>query len=301
MNDFPRRISLELTNRCNFNCMFCPRKYMEAERGDLDPALATAALEEMATRLPVTLVPFFRGESLLHPQWSLILEKACALGVGPIQLATNASLLTEARARRMLELPLQILSFSMDTIDPEKYKRFRGGDYHESLANVLRFLEWRSKCNNPIQVQVSAVENAENKDEIEAFVAFWSPKVDRVRIYAEHSGDGAPGSLADPPLPRAARRLCHKVMEDMVICWNGDVALCNHDWTRRVTGQFIGNIGDGGIAKIWNGPAYERIRTAHEKGDVSGIAPCESCDHWAVRYIPEGYWGRVFSSTESER
>lgn len=267
---------------------------MEKERGDLDYSLACKILDECASHSPMAIVPFFRGESLLHPQWAEVLEKMKSTQGSSIQFTTNASLLTPENGKRILEIGVDFISFSMDTLAPENYKRIRGTEYQESLDNVLVFIENRKKSGAATVVQVSAVESQYNAHEMEAFVAFWKPKVDRVRIYLEHSSDGKPGSLKAPPFPREERKACHKVSEDMVIYWNGDVALCNHDWSRRVNGQFIGNVKDQGVAGVWNSLEYQRIRSAHASGNVNGIAPCENCDHWSTSYTPAGFWGRVY-------
>ncbi|WP_421900059.1 radical SAM/SPASM domain-containing protein [Maridesulfovibrio sp.] len=278
--NFPKRITLEFTNFCNLHCVFCPRRLMEKETGFMDVKLARKLMEEIGEHAPVAIVPFFRGETLTHPQWDILLESLHEFGLDQIQMATNASLLTEKKAKRILEIGMDTLSFSMDTLNPDLYRRFRGCDYDVSLGNVLRFLELRKESDNTIPtVQVSAVKTPENAHEINDFIDFWNSKVDRVRIYPMHSADGHPGSL-----PRSTqssdRKPCHKVNEDMVIYWNGDVALCNHDWTRIVTGQHIGSVVNQSIQEIWVSPAYETIRAAHQSGNLEGILPCDHCQHW---------------------
>lgn len=281
--NFPKRITLEFTNHCNLRCVFCPRRFMEKETGFLDVALARTLMAEMQQHAPVTVVPFFRGESLTHPKWDVLLASLHAFGLGPIQMATNASLLTEARAMRLLDIGVDTLSFSLDTLNPELYRRLRGSDYAVSLGNVLRFLELRAAhmgsggCGT---VQVSAVQTTDNAHEMDAFIAFWRDKVDRVRIYPEHSADGNPGSLPGQGVDDDPRTACPKVSQDMVIYWNGDVALCNHDWTRRVTGQHIGSVRTASIQEIWLSPAYQAIREAHAAGRLEGISPCEHCQYW---------------------
>lgn len=285
---FPRRITLELTNHCNLHCVFCPRRFMEKETGFLDLALARNLMEQIREYAPVTVVPFFRGESLTHPHWDTLLASLHEFGLGPIQMATNASLLTEERARRMLEIGVDTLSFSMDTLNADTYRRLRGSDYAESLGNVLRFLELRAaykasdaNTGGCATVQVSAVKTKDNAHEMDDFIAFWGGKVNRIRIYPEHSADGNLGSLPGA-LPRACPRTpCKKVTEEMVIYWNGDVALCNHDWTRRLAGPHIGSVRTTPIVDIWRSPEYEAIRTAHEQGNLAGVTPCEHCQHWS--------------------
>ena len=287
--DFPKRITLEFTNHCNLRCVFCPRRFMEKETGFLDVTLARNLMAEMRNHAPVTVVPFFRGESLTHPKWDVLLASLHEFGLGPIQMATNASLLTEERALRLLEIGVDTLSFSLDTLNPELYRRLRGCDYAVSLANVLRFLDLRAAHKGPGgcgTVQVSAVQTADNAHEMDSFIAYWREKADRVRIYPQHSADGNPGSLAGYTPSDELRTVCPKVNQDMVIYWNGDVALCNHDWTRRVTGQHIGSVCKASIQEIWLSPPYRAIREAHSTGRLEGISPCEHCQYW--RATPVG-------------
>lgn len=287
---FPRRITLELTNFCNLHCVFCPRRFMEKETGFLDVALARELMTQMRAHAPVAVVPFFRGESLTHPQWDMLLSGLHEFALGPIQMATNGSLLTEARARRILEIGVDMLSFSMDTLNPDTYQRLRGSDYAQSLGNVLRFLELRAAhtgAGGCATVQVSAVKTTENMHEMGEFVEFWRGKADRIRIYPEHSANGKPGSLPGLSDANSPRTPCRKVFEEMVIYWNGDVALCNHDWTRRVTGPHIGSVRTEAIATVWMSPAYHAVRAAHDTGRLEGIPPCEHCQHWRNTPIGE--------------
>lgn len=293
---FPKRVTLELTNRCNLSCTFCPRRLMEKHEGFLELSLAKDLLQEMAENPAVTLVPFFRGESLLHPRWAEILSYAKQRGIRPIQFTTNATLMDQKAAAEIIDLELDFISFSMDTIDSGLYNRTRrGADYESVLSNILFLLELkRRKGLSRPEVQISAVNTPFYRQGMDDFVAFWMPKVDRVRIYVEHSKNGHPGSIAEP-LPVFEKRLpCHKVYTDMVVYWDGEVAVCNHDWMRDEKHR-IGNVKHGGIAKVWQSRRYESIREAHRKGVLEGRPPCDFCDHWKMYYLPEGYLGKIYS------
>lgn len=299
VSNFPQRVTMELTNKCNLNCSFCPRIHMEKERGFMDVELAYAIIDEMAEHGVDTLVPFFRGESLLHPQWYNILEYACKKGVSNIQFTTNASLLSADYTEKLLDLELRFISLSLDTINPKLYNLHRrGADYAQTYNNVLRFIKRRNQRNSNIQIQVSAIETVEYKKDINKFVDHWLPKVERVRIYVEHSSDGNPGSI-DEELPHFKTRLpCKKLCNDIVLYWNGETAICNHDWTRLVTGDSIGNIKDLGIEGVWHSDAYKSIRRAHKKCEFAGLSPCENCDHWKMYYMESGYLGRTYINRE---
>ncbi len=294
---FPRRITLELTNHCNLNCTFCPRKLMEKHQGYMDTGLAKRLIDEMAEYLPVSLVPFFRGESLLHPDLVEILKYAKNRGIGPIQLTSNGMRLNRETSQKILELEIDFISFSMDTVDPEIYEQTRRRSRYEKVVkNILKFVELkRQKGNRLPQVQVSSVATELHRPGMEAFVAFWRPLVDRVRVYIEHSQDGHPGSIAES-LPSFPHRLpCWKPYTDMVVYWDGQVALCNHDWTRDAS-QVLGNVARQSIAEVWNSPAYVGVREAHRSGGVSSLAPCDHCDHWKMFYLEPGYLGEMYAN-----
>lgn len=294
---FPKRITLELTSRCNISCVFCPRKLLRGKQGDLDVGLAKRLIDEMAEHLPVTLVPFFRGEPLLHPDWFEILYYAKEKGIGPIQLTSNGILLDEQNIEKILDLEIDFISFSLDTVDKELYERTRrGGNYDEVVANIKQLI-YRKQARGLVkpEIQVSAVETDEHKKGMDAFISYWQPQVDRVRVYVEHSQDGNLGKI-DKKLPIMERRLpCHKVFTDLVIYWNGKTALCNHDWTRK-TKLAIGDLNDSSIASVWTSIVYGEIREMHRKGKMEGVEPCNTCDHWKMYYIDEGFLGRVIQS-----
>jgi hypothetical protein len=171
---FPQRITLELTNRCNLQCGFCPRKYMEPERGDMDVGLAKRLIDEMALHAPVQLVPFFRGETLLHPHWHEILAHAKACGCGPIQLASNATRLTPETGAALLATGLDFVSFSLNPPDPRaRAAPERTADYATCRDNVLAFLDRKAKCGAKTVVQVSTVETQSRSPQVQDFVAFW--------------------------------------------------------------------------------------------------------------------------------
>ncbi len=294
---FPERITLELTNACNLNCVFCPRKLMSNHLGFLNITLAEKLIDEMAMHLPVSVVPFFRGEPLLHPHWAKILKRLKQKQIGPIQITSNATLLDDKAAKQLIDLQVDFISFSLDSLDSEKYESARcGANYEQVTRNIDTLLSLKKQSNSKYpEIQVSAIDIPEYQDGMDDFIAFWKKRVDRVRIYIEHSTDGHPGSIS-VPLPEFEKRLpCQKVFTDMVILWDGEVALCNHDWTRENEAQ-IGNVTSESIETVWQSERYRDIRTMHIEGDVTGETLCHHCDHWKMYYLPEGYLGKLYTN-----
>lgn len=262
----------------------------------MDVDLYRKIVAEAREHLPATLVPFFRGESLLHPLFLEMMRTAKEAGLGPIQLTTNAMLLDGNVAEELVAMGIDFISFSLDAVGKEEYEATRvGGDYGRVVRNIERFLDIRAARHSSFpKVQISAVETEENRTMMTAFINYWSERADRVRVYPEHSSDGVFGSLRNGDhLPSFEKRLpCKKVFTDMVICWNGDVAICNHDWDRQ---EFIGNVGKHSIKDIWKSAKYEEIRKRHLEGKLEDDPTCSGCDHWKMYYMEEGRIGRLYS------
>jgi sulfatase maturation enzyme AslB (radical SAM superfamily) len=299
--EFPTRLTLELTNACNFRCAMCPSLLRpDLPRGLMDPELFRRIVDQAAEHLPVGLVPFFRGEPLLHPQLLPLLDYAKRRGLGPIQLVTNGMLLTAEVARGLLDLGLDFISFSLDTVIPSEYARIRqGGDFSTVMANVARFLDLRGRHGYATEVQVSATRTGLNQESISQFIAYWQCRADRTRIYYEHSGDGHTGSLDCPEVPQdMERRPCHKLFSDMVVYFDGGAALCNHDWYRAPA---LGDLNHATVQEVWLGAAYQELRRQHLHPQELGDATCRHCDHWKISYLDKPMVGELYTPTPEGR
>jgi hypothetical protein len=296
--DFPNRVTVELTNHCNLSCVMCPREHMKGPKGYMEAALFRKIVDEMARVGRVALVPFFRGETLLHPKWAELLGYAQKMGIGPIQFATNATLLNEEAARALLDLELDFVSFSLDSIDPDVYRTVRrGAELEAVLRNIEFFCDLKARSNQrKTEIQVSVVRTDETASGVEDFVAYWNRRVDRVRVYEQHSQDGHFGSLKKKrgEASNEIRTPCFKPFRDMVIYWNGRVALCNHDWDQS---RPPGDVNRESIERIWHGEAYRRVRKAHNNNGQGLEPPCAGCDHWRTFSEPERKVGQVFEGT----
>ncbi|KOA21030.1 S-adenosyl-L-methionine-dependent 2-deoxy-scyllo-inosamine dehydrogenase [Clostridium homopropionicum DSM 5847] len=300
INKFPNRITIELNNTCNLECSFCPRNLVDMELGFMEEKLFYKIIDEAANNLPVAIVLFFRGESLLHPKLVKFISYAKKKGIGPIQLASNGLLLDKKLSEELIESGIDFISFSLDTIKEEIYSKTRkNGNLNKSIENIVYFCE---KCKNAKknsrdipEIQISTVDIEEYKKDQEAFIEFWLKHVDKVRVYVEHSNNGNLGSISEEILKYDKRMPCRKVYQDMVVYWNGDIALCNHDWNNKLD---LGNVKENSIENIWDSIQYKKVRKMHEENDYTGEIVCKNCDHWKMYYIDEGMIGKIYSRVE---
>jgi len=266
--------------------------------GDMTKNLFFDIVNEASNHLPVSMVLFFRGESLLHEHFLEFIRYAKSKGIYPVQIATNALLLDENMQNALIDAEIDFLSVSLDTNSADKYAKSRkGGDLEVSKKNLIRFCE---KCKQKRlagikspEIQVSTVDIEEYRNEKDVFIDFWRKHTDIVRVYMEHSSDGNMGSVNGASINSTLRKPCMKVYTDMVIYWDGTVALCNHDWDNNLN---IGYVGSSSIYDVWNGDTYENIRKMHESGNFNNSIVCKSCDHWFSYYTDKGFLGELYKN-----
>lgn len=298
--EFPNRITVELTNRCNVSCTFCPRQTTNMEIGDMDFELYKRIIDEAAKHLPVKLVVFFRGESLLYDKLEEAILYAKNKGLGPIQLSSNALILNEEVADMLIRSKVDFISFSLDTLNAEIYKESRlQGDLAKSIHNVVAFSEKckkRRKENKfSPQLQVSTIEIPVYMEGQQEFISFWKKHVDIVRVYYEHDDKGhfVDEKVRKMLLDDSERKPCRKVFTDFLIYWNGKVALCNYDWAEK---SFKQDLNEYSISEIWNSEEFENIREMHKTGIFETGMQCADCHHWKIDYVEGGFLGKMFKA-----
>jgi radical SAM protein with 4Fe4S-binding SPASM domain len=246
--------------------------------GFIEIPLFTGIIDEIESSSEIILVLHRRGESLLHPKFLDIMQYVKGK-FNEIQLATNATMLDETKSKAIIE-SVHFLSFSIDS--PRLYEKTRKPARYKTVEdNINRFLEMNGNKGCPVKTQVSMVKTKQVlEDDAEIFKHIWINKVDRVRIYDEHSANGKFGSLRHK---RSVRKPCIMPFYEMLIYCDGKIGRCNHDWD----GEPIGDLNQKNIHEIWHGETYQELRRQHATLNIKDSV-CASCDSW---YPEEGIQG----------
>ena len=116
---------LELTNKCNFHCTFCPSDSQKRALGFMDLELAKRAYQEIAERKLAAQVDLhLMGEPTLHPKLIDILNFGASKNV-KTELVTNGSTLVAKVVPRILDALYGTIVASHMTPTKETY-HFRG-------------------------------------------------------------------------------------------------------------------------------------------------------------------------------
>ena len=208
VTEFPKRLTIELSSLCNLSCVMCPRQYVSGDLGFMDEMLFRKIVQEIRCEEVEWVVPYFRGESLLHPRFMELLSLLRKNSSAKIHLATNALLLSEEMIHHLLfETRIDFISFSLDAVTEETYRKIRlGGMLEKARENVLRFLHLRDASASETVVQVSLTESVLNLEEISSFISYWRGRADRVRIYPLPLGGRGLRRARIPRLPQGPLR-----------------------------------------------------------------------------------------------
>lgn len=116
----PKRVTIEITSRCNFNCRHCFNRRGGPGTGAALRADKLVNLVEEACRLGWSRVLITGGEPLCHKQFALCYTRLNELPI-ELSLNTNASLMTRETACLLKERPPEALSVSLYGWDSPSY------------------------------------------------------------------------------------------------------------------------------------------------------------------------------------
>jgi len=132
---------LELTNKCNFHCEFCPSDSQTRSHGYMDLSLVKKIFDEISLKKLVSQVQLhLMGEPTLHPKLNDILAYAKKKNI-KIALTTNGSTLVKKKVPKLLESISGNIIASLMTPTKETYK-IRGdvGLSWDRYVNSFRLL-----------------------------------------------------------------------------------------------------------------------------------------------------------------
>jgi cyclic pyranopterin phosphate synthase len=190
-----RDLRVSLTDRCNFRCLYCLPETEEAAnfyRGRFDPVknprpltplglpplkprhelLTFEEIERVvriAAGLGIQKIRLTGGEPLLRKDIEHLVERIAAIpGINDLALTTNGFLFRQ-KAAALKAAGLRRISFSMDSLDSENFKKMTGRD---GLREVLHGIHLAKQLGmTPVKVNAVVIRGL-NDHEIEGLAAF---------------------------------------------------------------------------------------------------------------------------------
>ncbi|QCC60392.1 GTP 3',8-cyclase MoaA [Natrinema thermotolerans] len=147
-DEFGREVTgvrVSLTDRCNFDCVYCHNEGLGDTRGPMDPQDDEMSTDdvvrflEVAAEFDVDAVKFTGGEPMLRQDLEEIIRRTP--DQMEVSLTTNGTFLP-GRAEDLVDAGLERVNVSQDALDPEDFAAVtKSGAYEKVLEGVEAALE----------------------------------------------------------------------------------------------------------------------------------------------------------------
>lgn len=320
----PEFVKIETTTRCNLACQFCGRTLgtqRESEMPDADVEtcrsaeqnMSVAAFRAILDQLPcaVRLDVQGMGEPLMNPEFLAILD-VCAKQKVRTQFYTNGTLLTADVAKRLVELRVGEITFSLDGASARTYEHIRrGASFTSVTANIRGLVEARQQAGSSLPyIRIAMVATALNVAEMPELVAL-GHKLGADEVVVTYFKEIAPSLSSwrcDPAHLLAAVQASRQVAKTLGIRFAVEFGLPEDDCKKQkaptsrdaclwpwlslnisIDGDLspccyvpcaaefgLGNILQDTFESAWNGPSYQHLRQSMRTGHLKGL-PCHMC------------------------
>jgi MoaA/NifB/PqqE/SkfB family radical SAM enzyme len=294
LDSYPYHAFIDPSTICNLRCPFCA-----VGRGIDDQPKRLMKIDEfkrimnMVGKYLYQVEIYHYGEPLLNPDIYGMIEHAKTYGVCT-RISTNANVLNQERAERLVGSGLDYLTLSIDGASPESYSKYRvGGDFDKVMENV-RFLVAAKKNRNsqtPRLVwqfllfkhnehEVGIAKALAEKMGVDIFSLMpayippeerdWMPS----REFAQTHGLAGAPEKSNEALPSSG--VCKWLWTHLVVNSSGAISPCCRRTAPR--GQFGNILQVESFLDLWNGDGFRSARRFFATG--TSQAPktiCETC------------------------
>ncbi|KLI19245.1 radical SAM protein, partial [Brachyspira hyodysenteriae] len=289
--DTPLCIFIEPTDKCNFKCRFCPHVYPDVikntkgrNHGNMDFNLYKKIIDDIKefNNNVKQLVLYKDGEPLLHPQFPEMIEYAKKSNkFNNILTTTNAYLLNENIALKIIDAGLDRINISIEGINSKQYKEVANVDidFRKVIKNVEYFYKHKQQCEVSVKIPGNFISEEDKKEFYNIFgdisdlifvenLVFTWPNFD-------HNG-----IIFDPILTNIYDKVVNKVVCPQIffsfaIGSNGDVLACCVDWERKLV---IGNVNNSSVKEVWNSQDMYDLQVMFLEKKKNEHPYCSTCN-----------------------
>jgi len=282
VTDFPLYIQIEHVGRCNLHCATCIQgikelrdKYSQGFK-PLDMELYKKIITE-AKKYKCPSIAFHNNdEPLILQDLEVRIKMAKEAGFLDLIMTTNANLLTQERADKLLLSGLTKINFSVDTFNEADYEKIRlGGNFKTVLKNIEYFSQSKKKLNLKLPVtRATCVLTKFTIKKMDQFRDFWSKRVDMVEFQNFLALKGYTEKMRPPKAKIFKDFTCNSPWQQIVIRANGDVLPCCSFYSATMV---VGNVKHSSIHEIWHSQKMREIRNELLKNNFNFFPNCKIC------------------------
>jgi len=279
------RMQIELTNNCNFKCVYCPHSVYGEDagpsgnpfnrpKGFMSKALWEKSIDTAMKHARSLTLGFF-GEQQLHPDFEDWIRAVPKKRRFLMILNSNWSLVTKETESALKAFDQVRISF--DSSDPDQWEKLCPGgalltvDGKKSpsrFAALADKTKWWMKIRNRPQTNLIFVTQEENKADINRFVKEWKGVLKRSDKIAVKSILTYGGVMFDPYMKH---NRCKVATENrFTVAWDGRCTPCNLDVN---LGMAVLNLNTHTVDEILASPEWDKVLDGIRKRE----GMCSNC------------------------
>ncbi len=273
----PSYVEIELTGRCDLDCIFCFRKTLNTVHGDMGMDFFKKVLLDMRSfGLPYSVCFGGSGEPMMHGNFFEILDSARSEDhIENIVIETNGILagdnyknyLVNSKDKRLKTI------FNVNGMDQETYKTIHGGDYFNTVFRNITSIKEAINDNDSIYIQIMKINETEQF--LDRFYDFWEKYKIRIILQKQNTYMGRIEDRTYSDLSPLERTPCWHLQRDFNVLSDGRAMFCKQD----VNGDFArGNLNENSISQIFEKSKDSFLNDYNKK--LSANPDCASCNEW---------------------
>ncbi|KHL91224.1 hypothetical protein QW71_35890 [Paenibacillus sp. IHB B 3415] len=137
-------IRLEITSRCNINCVYCHNRDYLNRQDDMSSEKIISLVRDLKSKFPIRKILITGGEPLLNKDVIKIISSFSDLGI-KTDMVTNGLLLTDELADKLIRAGLKRIRLSIDGF--EEHATYRKGSSYIHLWDLAERLVQRDDVN----------------------------------------------------------------------------------------------------------------------------------------------------------
>jgi organic radical activating enzyme len=280
----PDNLQLELTDKCNLICSYCPKGHgVGLKGGDMDFNLFKKIVDDAEDINIFTLVGY--GEPLLYAHIiDAIKYIKDSYPKKKVSLTSNGTLLTKEICKDLINSGLDHFIISVNVASREKYLQYsKSNGYNRLIGNTKLFLEILNEGNikrNP-KTDIQIINTINTDIEIKEFENYWKPYLfpNAKTLIAPYINWG--GVVSDYKFGDKDRYPCTQLYRNRVITREGIALPCCSCFPFEVGDMALGNVKEITINDLYSGGIIREIRKANLEGNLQQeFNLCSKCDSW---------------------
>lgn len=269
-------LRFEVTTKCNYNCIICPRDKLTRNIETMSLELFKHLFDKINSESSQynTLTFPGLGEPLLDETLDDKIIYAKKHNYTVLML-TNASLLTVDRFKRLEEIGVDSIRVSIYGDTPESYNAVHGtknSDLFQEIKSNLTEIS-RVRKSTSLLLTYNVVSEC-NEADMESWIGYWKDKVDLLEVWRPHNWvDSGDYRVVQSKQLRTCGRPWNTPLQIQV---DGTVNMCCFDFDGKL---LLGDLKTQTLKEIFESSIFQKIEKYHTSGDYKGSGLiCEHCD-----------------------